>query len=181
MCTMQMAQTFSVDSQDLLIIKRKRTIRLYHGYMYRQCLQQSPFLCAVTCSNGVIFLQCTAQDSTSLCLLLFTFSASSCFQPAPVKSLSLSHTHFVCVCVCVCACACVCVCVCVRVCVCVCVCVCKYGGGGRGTSYTCHYYVTTRMALALRRATVPESYFNISLTNCAGHSHKTVSTNRNLF
>ena len=102
-CTMQMAQTFSVDSQDLLIIKLKRTIRLYHGCMYRQCLQQSPFLCAVTCANGVIFLQCTAQDSTSVCLLLFTFSTSSCLQPAPVKSLSLSLSlslsHCVCVCV----------------------------------------------------------------------------------
>ena len=54
-----------------------------------------------------------------------------------------------------------------------------YGGGGRGRLYTYHYTVTTRMTSALRWAAM-ESHFNVSVGS-DGQSHRTVSTNHNLF
>ena len=58
-----------------------------------------------------------------------------------------------------------------------------YGGGGRGRGrlYTYRYTVTIRMIPALRWAAIlMESHFNVSVGS-DGQSHKTVSTNHNLF
>ena len=55
-----------------------------------------------------------------------------------------------------------------------------YGGWGRGRLYTYRYTVTTRMIPALRWAWSDESHFNVS-AGSDGESHKTVSTNHNLF
>ena len=49
-----------------------------------------------------------------------------------------------------------------------------YGGGGL---YTCCYTVTTKMTPALRWAVMR----TIKMFHCEGQSHKTVSTNHNLF
>ena len=54
-----------------------------------------------------------------------------------------------------------------------------HGGGGRGRLYTYRYTVTTRMIPALRWGS-DESHFNVSVGS-DGQSHKTVSTNHNLF
>ena len=54
-----------------------------------------------------------------------------------------------------------------------------WGEGGRGRLYTYRYTVTTRMTPALRWAD-DESHFNVSVGS-DGQSHKTVSTNHNLF
>ena len=54
-----------------------------------------------------------------------------------------------------------------------------YGGGGRGRLYTYRYTVTTRMIPALKMGS-DESHFNVSVGS-DGQSHKTVSTNHNLF
>ena len=53
------------------------------------------------------------------------------------------------------------------------------GGGGRGRLYTYRYAVTSRMTPALRWAG-DESHFNVSVRR-DGQSHRTVSTNHNLF
>ena len=56
------------------------------------------------------------------------------------------------------------------------------GDGGMevgGEDYTCRYTVTTRMTPTLRRAAV-RAIFKCFI-NCEGQSHKTVSTNHNLF
>ena len=53
-----------------------------------------------------------------------------------------------------------------------------YGGGGRGRLHTYHYTVTTRMTSALRWAEVRAI---LMFYNCDGQSHKTVSTDHNLF
>ena len=55
----------------------------------------------------------------------------------------------------------------------------EYGGGGRGRVYTYRYTVTTRMMPALRWAAM-RAILNVSVGS-DGHSHKTVSTNHNLF
>ena len=54
----------------------------------------------------------------------------------------------------------------------------RYGGGGRRRLYTYRYTVTTRMIPALRWAAM--SRFNVSV-ECDEQSHRTVSTNHNLF
>ena len=54
-----------------------------------------------------------------------------------------------------------------------------YGGGGRGRLYTYRYTVTTRMIPALRWAAMRD-IFNVSVGS-DGQSHRTVSTNHNLF
>ena len=54
-----------------------------------------------------------------------------------------------------------------------------YGGGGRGRLYTYRYTVTTRMIPCITMGS-DESHFNVSVES-DGQSHKTVSTNRNLF
>ena len=54
-----------------------------------------------------------------------------------------------------------------------------YGGRGRGRLYTYRYTVTTRMSSALRWAAMT-AIFNVSVGS-DGHSHKTVSTDHNLF
>ena len=51
--------------------------------------------------------------------------------------------------------------------------------GEEGERYTYRYTVTTRMILALRWASMRD-IFNVSVGS-DGQSHKTVSTNRNLF
>ena len=51
--------------------------------------------------------------------------------------------------------------------------------GGRGRLYTYRYTVTTRMIPALRRAAM-RAIFNVSVGS-DGQSHKTVSTDHNLF
>ena len=53
-----------------------------------------------------------------------------------------------------------------------------YGGGGRGRVYTYRYTVTTRMTSALMWAAMRAI---LMFHNCEGQSHKTVSTNHNLF
>ena len=50
-----------------------------------------------------------------------------------------------------------------------------YGGGGRGRLYTYRYTVTTRIKMGS-----DESHFNVSVGS-EGQSHRTVSTNHNLF
>ena len=52
------------------------------------------------------------------------------------------------------------------------------GGGGGGRLYTYRYTVTTRMTSALRWAAMRAI---LMFHNCGGQSHKTVSTNHNLF
>ena len=54
-----------------------------------------------------------------------------------------------------------------------------YVGGGRGRLYPYRYTVTTRMTSALRWAAM-RAIFNVSVGS-DGQSHKTVSTNHNLF
>ena len=55
----------------------------------------------------------------------------------------------------------------------------RYGGVGRGRLYTYRYAaVTTRMTSALRWAVMRAI---LMFQNCEGQSHKTVSTNHNLF
>ena len=54
-----------------------------------------------------------------------------------------------------------------------------YGGGGRGRFYTYRYTVTTRMTPALRWAAIRAIL--IFSIGSDGQSHKTVSTNHNLF
>ena len=51
--------------------------------------------------------------------------------------------------------------------------------GGRGRLYRYRYTITTRMIPALRWAAMM-SHFNVSVGS-GGQSHKTVSTNHNLF
>ena len=51
--------------------------------------------------------------------------------------------------------------------------------GGRGKLYTCRYNVTTRMIPTLEMGS-DESHFNVSVGS-DGQTHKTVSTNHNLF
>ena len=53
-------------------------------------------------------------------------------------------------------------------------------GGGRGRLYTYRYTVTTRMTSVLTEMGRDESHFNVSVGS-DGQSHKTVSTNHNLF
>ena len=53
------------------------------------------------------------------------------------------------------------------------------GGGGGGGLYTYRYTVTTRITSALRWAAI-ESHLNVSVES-DGQSHRTVSTNHNLF
>ena len=53
-----------------------------------------------------------------------------------------------------------------------------YGGGMRGRLYTDCYPVTTRMTSALRWAAMRAI---LMFHNCEGQSHKTVSTDHNLF
>ena len=53
-----------------------------------------------------------------------------------------------------------------------------YGGGGRRRLYTYRYTVTTRMTCIKMGS--DESHFNVSVGS-DGQSHKTVSTNHNLF
>ena len=53
-----------------------------------------------------------------------------------------------------------------------------YGGGARGRVYTYRYTVTTRMTCIKMGS--DESHFNVSVGN-DGQSHKTVSTDHNLF
>ena len=53
-----------------------------------------------------------------------------------------------------------------------------YGGGGRGKVYTYRYTVTTRMTRIKMGS--DESHFNVSVGS-DGQSHRTVSTNHNLF
>ena len=53
-----------------------------------------------------------------------------------------------------------------------------YGGVGRGRVYTYRYTVTTRMTCIKMGS--DESHFHVSF-DCEGQSHKTVSTNHNLF
>ena len=53
------------------------------------------------------------------------------------------------------------------------------GGAGRRRLYTYRYTVTTRMIPALKMGS-DESHFNVSVGSY-GQSHKTVSTNHNLF
>ena len=53
-----------------------------------------------------------------------------------------------------------------------------YGGGGRGRLYTYRYTVTTRMISALRWAAMRAI---LMFPNCEGQSHKTVSTDHNLW
>ena len=55
-----------------------------------------------------------------------------------------------------------------------------YGGGERGRLYTYHYTVTTRMTSELTEMGRDESHFNVSVGS-DGQSHRTVSTNHNLF
>ena len=50
-----------------------------------------------------------------------------------------------------------------------------YGGGGRGRLYTYRYTLTTRIKMGS-----DESHFNVSVGS-EGQSHRTVSTNQNLF
>ena len=52
-------------------------------------------------------------------------------------------------------------------------------GEGRGRLYTYRYTVTTRMTPALKMGS-DGSHFNVSVGS-DGQSHKTVSTNHNLF
>ena len=54
----------------------------------------------------------------------------------------------------------------------------EYGGGERGRLYTYRYIVTTRMTCIKMGS--DESHFNVSVGS-GGQSHKTVSTNHNLF
>ena len=54
-----------------------------------------------------------------------------------------------------------------------------YGGGGRGRLYTYRYTVTTRSDSCIKMGS-DESHFNVSVES-DGQSHKTVSTNHNLF
>ena len=49
------------------------------------------------------------------------------------------------------------------------------GDGGR--IYTYRYTVTTRMTCI--KMGIDKSHFNVSLINCEGQSHKTVSINHN--
>ena len=53
-------------------------------------------------------------------------------------------------------------------------------GGGREIIFLYRYTVITRMTSALRWACSDESHFNVS-AGSDGQSHKTVSTNHNLF
>ena len=53
-----------------------------------------------------------------------------------------------------------------------------YGGGGRGRLYTYHYIVTTRLTSALRWAAMRAI---LMFHNCEGQSHKTLSTDHNLW
>ena len=53
-----------------------------------------------------------------------------------------------------------------------------YGGGGRGRLYTYRYTVITRMTSALRWAAMRAI---LMFHNCEGQSHRTVSTDHNLF
>ena len=53
-----------------------------------------------------------------------------------------------------------------------------YGDGGRGRLYTYHYTVTTRMTSALRCAAMRAI---LMFHNCEGQSHKTVSTDHNIW
>ena len=53
-----------------------------------------------------------------------------------------------------------------------------YGGGGRGRLYTYRYTVTIRMITALRWVAMRAI---LMFHNCEGQSHKTVSTDHNLF
>ena len=53
-----------------------------------------------------------------------------------------------------------------------------YGGGGRVRLYTCHYTVTTTINPTLKWAMMRAI---LMFHNCEGQSHKTVSTNHNLF
>ena len=55
----------------------------------------------------------------------------------------------------------------------------EYGGGGRRRLYTYRYTVNTRIIPALKMGS-NESLFNVSVGS-DGQSHKTVSTNHNLF
>ena len=50
-----------------------------------------------------------------------------------------------------------------------------YGGGARGRLYTCRYTVATCIKMGS-----DESHFNVSVGS-DGQSHKTVSTNHNIF
>ena len=52
--------------------------------------------------------------------------------------------------------------------------------GEEGERYTYRYTVTTRMIPALRWAAMRAIYFNVSVGS-DGQSHRTVSTNHNLF
>ena len=54
------------------------------------------------------------------------------------------------------------------------------GGRGRGILYTYRYTISTRMTSALRWAAMRATDFNVSVGS-DGQSHKTVSTNHNLF
>ena len=54
----------------------------------------------------------------------------------------------------------------------------EVGGGGRGRLYTDHDNVTTRMTSALRWAAMRAI---LMFHNCEGHSHKTMSTDHNLW
>ena len=53
-------------------------------------------------------------------------------------------------------------------------------GGGGGRLYTYRYTVTTRMTPALRWAAMRAIQFNVSVGS-DGQSHKSASTNHNLF
>ena len=55
----------------------------------------------------------------------------------------------------------------------------RYGGGGRGREYTFRYTVTTRMTSVIKMGS-DESRFIVSMKS-DGQSHRTLSTNRNLF
>ena len=54
----------------------------------------------------------------------------------------------------------------------------RYGGGGTGRLYTYRYTVTARM-FCIKMGS-DESHFNVSVGS-DGQSHKTVSTNHDLF
>ena len=54
-----------------------------------------------------------------------------------------------------------------------------YGGGGRGRLYTYRYTVTHQNDSCIKMGS-DESHFNVSVGS-DGQSHKTVSTNHNLF
>ena len=55
------------------------------------------------------------------------------------------------------------------------------GGGGGGEFISNRYAVTTRMISGIIKMGSDASRFNVSLINCAGQGHETVSINYNFF